>query len=221
MSPSKEPHYFALDISDFKRNPDRFRIKDEKSYLELFKDVKDEIAIGEASTTYLRNPTTPQRIHNKILRAKIIIILRDPIDQFVSGHFFNLREGWLKSTLHEHAQQRCGPVNKRNIKSNGLSVQVKRYFDIFGPKQVKIIIFEDFVKNVKETVEEVLRFLGIQDSLQNFDAKVHNPSIREDDQKLSPNDREMMIKFFRKDVEKLEIILKHKLPWPNFQNELS
>ena len=39
--------------------------------------------------------------------------------------------------------------------------QVKRYFDIFGREQVKVIIFEEFVQHPEQTVNEVLAFLGV------------------------------------------------------------
>ena len=39
--------------------------------------------------------------------------------------------------------------------------QVKRYFDIFGREQVKVIIFEEFVQHIEQSVNEVLAFLGV------------------------------------------------------------
>ena len=59
------------------------------TYLELFKGVTNEKAIGEASTTYLKKPDSPLLIHNGVPNAKIIIILRDPIEVFLSGYALN------------------------------------------------------------------------------------------------------------------------------------
>jgi len=39
--------------------------------------------------------------------------------------------------------------------------QVKRYFDMFGREQVKVIIFEEFVQRPEQSVNEVLVFLGV------------------------------------------------------------
>jgi hypothetical protein len=39
--------------------------------------------------------------------------------------------------------------------------QVKRYFDIFGREQVKVLIFEEWVQDPVKYVNEVLAFLGV------------------------------------------------------------
>ena len=53
MSHIKDPDFFAvetdLDFAVLKQ------IKDKKEYLKLFENVKDEIAVGEASPTYLQD----------------------------------------------------------------------------------------------------------------------------------------------------------------------
>ena len=79
MSPVKEPHYFSKSIV-----PDNHFLKpirDKKKYLNLFEGAKNEIAIGEASPTYLADPEAPKLIHELVPNAHIIIILRDPIER--------------------------------------------------------------------------------------------------------------------------------------------
>jgi len=56
MSPIKEPHFFSHASI---KNPWQTPINNEKDYLNLFKNVKDEKIIGEASPTYLSDPNTP------------------------------------------------------------------------------------------------------------------------------------------------------------------
>jgi len=215
MSPEKEPHYFS------KVTPGRFKISDEKTYLELFHGVKNEIAIGEASTTYLRDRETPKQIYKKIPYAKIIIILRDPIEQFVSSYFFNLYQ--RKSQLSLHGTVLKGKIDENgnlNKLNNGYSAQVKRYLDVFGASQIKIIIFEEFSKEPKKIIQEVVKFLGINEEIKNFDSKVYNPRIVEVMDKLNEKDEEILIKFFQDDVIKLQSILGRKLPWTNFKDIL-
>jgi len=52
---------------------------------------------------------------------------------------------------------------------------VKRYLDIFGPEQVKIIIFEEWTINVRSAIEKVLKFLGIEYAIHDFQEEIHNP----------------------------------------------
>ncbi|MDP9287904.1 MAG: hypothetical protein M3P08_06860, partial [Thermoproteota archaeon] len=46
----KEPHYFAPSVSENNRFS-RFVTHDKNQYLSLYKDVKEELAIGEASAS--------------------------------------------------------------------------------------------------------------------------------------------------------------------------
>ena len=77
MSPKKEPNYFSENTipNDHPIKP----IRDKKKYLELFKGVKGEKIIGEASTSYLADPEAPKLIHEACPDAKILISLRDPV----------------------------------------------------------------------------------------------------------------------------------------------
>ena len=61
MSPRKEPYFFCRDIiadDDEFCNP----IRDEKEYLKLFEDSKDEEILGEATVSYLADPNAAKRI---------------------------------------------------------------------------------------------------------------------------------------------------------------
>ena len=90
MSPRKEPNYFtSINPSSLSSPP----IKDEKKYLKLFSKVKYEKAIGEASPNYLRDPKSPELIHNAVPNSKIIIILRDPVERAYSSYLLRLSSG--------------------------------------------------------------------------------------------------------------------------------
>ena len=80
MSAEKEPNYFSMTViskDDQSANP----IRDKKKYLELFKNAKDEKIIGESSPNYLSDPEAPNLIHQVSPDAKILISLRDPVEQ--------------------------------------------------------------------------------------------------------------------------------------------
>jgi len=99
MSPVKEPAHFNpnTNYTRFSTIP----IRDKKKYLELFKDVKDETAIGEASPTYLADPQTPYLIHEVVPDARIIIILRDPVERAFSEYLLMYAIGVLKCSFSE------------------------------------------------------------------------------------------------------------------------
>jgi len=84
MSPLKEPNYFSPN------SPTR-PSHDKKRYAGLFGGVTDEIAIGEASPSYLWDPDSPKLIHDAIPKARIIISLRDPVQRAYSQYLMRTR----------------------------------------------------------------------------------------------------------------------------------
>jgi len=180
MSKIKEPYYFAPIMM-----PDNFTykpIRDTKKYLTLFEKAKLEKIIGESSTLYLYDPEAPKLIHEKNPNARILISLRDPIDRLFSHYLLVRNEGFAKKSFYEqitdeldHKIDICKPHMR--LEAGTHSICVKRYLDTFGEKQVKIIIFEEWIKNPKKAVEGILKFLDIDAVLDHFRADDHNPHI--------------------------------------------
>ena len=177
MSPIKEPNFFSIKTiaAESPVKPIRNTLK----YLSLFKKVKDEKIIGEASPSYLSDPEAPKLIHKTVPNARIIISLRDPVERTFSYYLMFVRLGLMKETFHEELEKSMKLVRAYNTRSlrleTGLYAEdVQRYLDIFGPKQVKIVIFEEFVKNPKKTMHEILLFLDIIEDLKDFKGEAYN-----------------------------------------------
>ena len=98
FSSEKEPGYFHS-IS-FGRGPAR-RVHKQSQYLKLFMGVSTEKAIGEASPGYLIDPESAKLIHDKVPNAKIIIMLRDPLERAFSHYLMRRTKGVVKQTFHE------------------------------------------------------------------------------------------------------------------------
>ena len=166
MSRVKEPHYFHR--SSFKLIARS--ITDKSEYLKLFKFATKEKAIGEASTSYLQDPESASLIHDQVPNAKIIIILRDPCQRAFSGYLMLKSEGREKKSFHQLI------TSKPSFLESGLYYsQVKGYLDVFGPKQVKVLIFEEFIKESKTVLKEILDFLQVDSKPQEIFEKIHNP----------------------------------------------
>jgi len=157
MSLQKEPHYFSS-IEHSSIHPRV--IRDKKKYLALFKKANNAKAIGEASTSYLWDPESAKLIHNTVPHAKIIIMLRDPIERTFSHYIFRLSAGKTYS-FTEAIREAMEPKNDyySTIIVNGgyYYNQVKRYLDKFGSNNVKVIIFEEFIKDSMKKVENVFK----------------------------------------------------------------
>jgi len=178
MSPVKEPNYFSVITTP--SNHELSPYKDKTKYQDLFSKVKNEKIIGEASPTYLADPDSPKLIHKVSPNAKILISLRDPIERIFSFYLMLVRLGETKLSFHEELElslktENEGEIPKLRLASGLYFENVKRYVNTFGSNQVKIIIFEEFIKNPHATVEEILKFLGINFKFEAFDSTVYNP----------------------------------------------
>jgi len=178
MSPIKEPHYFSHNTVPEKHHHLK-PIRDKKKYLELFEKVSDEKIIGEASPSYLADPNVPLLIHQVSPQARIIISLRDPLERTYSDYLMCASTGALKLSFHEEMQKELKYGRDKSKPSLELEEgfyykNVKKYFDTFGPAHVKVIIFEEFIKNITSTVKDILGFLGLDEINYQFDSKAYN-----------------------------------------------
>lgn len=178
MPSRKESNYFTKsDDPNFVKLTAPVRSKNE--YLDLFKKAKDEVAIGEACISYLSDPEAPKLIHDVVPDAKIIIILRNPIERTLSDYLYGIRMAIENLTFSDALKRDLSRLHlpyRSIIKGSFYSQKVKRYIDTFGHEQIKIIIFEEFVQNPKRTVKETLEFLGIKGEFSEFEVKAHNDS---------------------------------------------
>ncbi len=161
MPSVKEPNFFSVS-TDRKFFTDAIREKE--NYLDLFRDSGDKL-VGESSPSYLRDPKSAQLIHDVSPNAKIIIILRNPIERAFSHYllFFNL--GTIENSFSHLVNQINNledEYSKRIFEAGLYSNQVKKYLNIFGKNQVKILIFEEAFVDFEQTLNDLLRFLGIQ-----------------------------------------------------------
>ena len=175
----KEPAYF----SDIKG------ISSLNQYGSLFSGAGAEKMIGEASTAYLTSPESPVRIKGKVPHAKIIIMLRNPIDRAYSLYNWMACNGYepeesFESALEVEKTYRYGNEGFKHANPeyyynylyfySGLySEQIKRYLDNYSREQICFIIFEEFKANVKQEVNRVFTFLGVDDSIVP-EFKIHN-----------------------------------------------
>jgi Sulfotransferase domain len=163
----KEPHYF----SRIEPAPDRRaffpHVSDEASYLALFDGAAGEGYVGEASTSYLWEPHTAERINASIPDARILVMLRDPVERAHSQYWNDVREGlesrgFLEALVDE---RRSGPgawgVTSLYIECGLYADQLERYLERFG-SQVHVAFFEDYARGDGTATAEILSFLGIE-----------------------------------------------------------
>ena len=168
----KEPVYFSTLPGPI---PDRQITKQE--YLDLFSNVKNEKAIGEASIQYLRDPFSHEKIYEIAPHAKIIIMLRNPIFRAFSQYLaiWSIKKISIGQEIRKDAER----VNEKDLENDNPLVyglyynQVKRYIDKFGSNQVKVLVYEEFFNDPQQSLKEVLEFL-VPTEIKPFDSEKFN-----------------------------------------------
>jgi hypothetical protein len=182
MSSIKEPHFFCADFhleSDRAYGRERFfDFRNESAYLQLFSRAKEVKIAGESSTNYLYSQVAAEKIHNFNPDAKIIIILREPAKFLYSlhSHYVKFTEenepDFLTALALETDRKQEKATSPRVTSPSYLYYsqrveyyqQVKRYCDRFSPKQIKVVIFEEFKLENERVFREILDFLTVDSS---------------------------------------------------------
>ncbi len=165
MSHLKEPNYFSNE--EIKKD-NLYYLKanliDSLSEYEKLFDKKNQYSIyGESSVSYLSYTETAAKIKKYNPEAKILIFLRNPVERTYSHYLMDYTAGYFDVKLEEIIKNKnISPVIYNQI--IGLShfhSQIKNYFDMFDSKQIKIVIYEDFVENLESSMESIEEFLSI------------------------------------------------------------
>lgn len=188
FSKPKEPHYFADDM------PGVRIVRTEAEYQSLFKNCNGrEKQKGEGSTGYLQSSRAIQNIHQYNPNAKIIVMLRNPVDMIHSLHAhlyfrgFEDERDFIKAWKLQDSRAKGHHLPKdprlhialQYRKVGSYYQQVLRLFDFFPREQIKLILFDDFIKSPQQVFEDTLRFLGLKsDGRKTFDKVNENRSLR-------------------------------------------
>ena len=134
---------------------------------------------GEGSTmhTFLpQYPQTAERIHAYNPQMKLMYIMRDPVERAIS-HFAH-------RTGHGRTRDAIGDVLFRNpiyIDRSRYAVQLRPYLELFPREQILLLIFEEYISNQRQALEQVSGFLGISKPAgPDWEDGLHgNPSVGE------------------------------------------
>ena len=139
---------------------------------------------GEATPDYLFDPLTPERMAEAIPQARLIALLRNPVNRAYSQYRHLVRAGRETRTFEEaveaemarllldegseqppEGEAHAGLADeeiRRGYLSRGVYVdQLVRWSRFFGREQMLVLKSEDFFERPSETLKPVLGFLGL------------------------------------------------------------
>ena len=176
MPAQKELHFFTNNIiSRLNNGPKdaivkKTQINNTEKYLNFYKSVRNEIAIGDASPSYINYPGQFKKIKEFLNDPKVIIILRDPIDRAYSNYLHLKREHRETLTFKESILKE--DERKTNKYSDFWYYKFNStYYDkIIKAKEtfssVLILTIEELINNGEATLKNVYKFLEVDDTFK-------------------------------------------------------
>ena len=169
MSPKKEPQFFAADVFGDQRNV--IAVED---YRRCFERADRARVVGEASTAYMVSRIAAEQIKSYSPGARILVMLRNPIDVMHALHserlFMNTEHitDFGKAIHSDDARfwhagrwkgQRVIRPSYREVAS--FPSQLKRFVDVFGRDRVHVVVYDGFRSDPAAEYAQLLAFLGV------------------------------------------------------------
>jgi Sulfotransferase domain len=178
----KEPHFFTQIHPSRKQRYFVESVTDYADYLRLFRGAGGFRVVGDASPSYLWHPDVPRRFRARVPEARIAIILRDPLQRAHSHYLMDYREGVQNLNFYDalvedmNRREKGWGISSLYFELGQYAQQVKRYLETFQPRQIKVLFYEDFRRDVKGALCELAKFLELNTAaIERIDtSKAHN-----------------------------------------------
>lgn len=212
MSPIKEPHYYDTDIrleyydmqeqDFFKRQYEMYKlhgkahlsfIRNDKEYFSLFNPSTNEKIAGESTPYYFISKVAVDNILADNHNAKIIIMLRNPMERAYSHYKMDLQISKVKETFIEKVRSdyeiyknfnQQNPYGKKSEIENYIALgmysdKLKELYTRVKKDNIKVIIFEEFIEDISINLKEIYSFLNVNeyDNLK-LESSVSNQSLK-------------------------------------------
>ena len=138
-------------------------------YSRFFEDADNAFAVGQTSPQYLFLPAVPQRIRDCIPGARLIFILRDPIDRAHSHYWHQVRKGRETLTFEEaieteeaRTSQSFENLCRFSYTARGFYArQVSRFRRFFDEDQILLVRTEDLRKDAGAVLDKCYDHIGV------------------------------------------------------------
>ncbi|MEB3358257.1 MAG: sulfotransferase [Synechococcales bacterium] len=132
-------------------------ITSEVEYTKQFAHAQPDQIWGEISTNYYAYPESAALIHQAIPDVKLIAVLRNPIDRAYSSFQMRLREVGDVASFETELNHPNSPQTARGFYYKLLLP----YFERFPRQQIRVLFFDDFVKDQQAFFDQLCAFLDI------------------------------------------------------------
>lgn len=181
--PDCETHFFCMDdaiqhsgfffparnrtesVPDYERD----HAQNLEWYETFFEPAGPDQQVGDYSSIYLPAPDAHRRIHALIPDAKLIFMIRNPIERTYSHYWHRVKTGRAVHSFEHELQHGPSTLLLRSF----YKPQLERYFDLFPKDQIRVFLFERFVEHTQAVVNEACSFLGLSTPVDVEQASAH------------------------------------------------
>jgi Sulfotransferase domain len=129
-------------------------------YRSLFEAAREHEVTGEASPGYSAFPIfdgAPARIATTVPQAKIIYLIREPVERMISSWFQSRCDALEDRPLHESLL-----LQRKYVDLSRYATQIERYLECFDRNSILILRAEDLSADPAGTVDRACRFIGVE-----------------------------------------------------------
>jgi hypothetical protein len=161
MAPAKEIHYF-----------DRHFSRGLGWYEQHFAGADGRTAVGEATPAYLFEDVVPPRMVGTLPDARLIAILRDPVERAYSHYWLErglgreplgFREALEAEPARMSADGASPRINQAYLGCSTYLPQLRRFCEHYPRQALLVLVLEDFAQDPGRTYGAVCRFLGLEE----------------------------------------------------------
>ncbi len=134
------------------------------AYLKYFRGGRGYTAVGEVCASYMTN-LRPEVIRDVCGRVRIIVVLRNPVERFISHYRHYIRQGKLDKrgfqALTLNTMASATGLLPELLRFGQYTADLQSYLDTFGAARVHVIINDDIDAAPVTVVQRLYRFLGV------------------------------------------------------------
>jgi hypothetical protein len=182
MYPEKENRFFESVLRE--AEAENTVAEAERRYLDRVPDLGPDQVLGDTDPMYLWRPRARERIHARNPEARIVIVLRDPVERAFSWWLMARREGWGVPPIEELVDEELDRIENGHdpefpvfLPVGCYAEHVEGHLETFGEDQVGLVDFADVKQDTLAALEEIADFVGVDPAgMAEVDHEtVHNP----------------------------------------------
>jgi hypothetical protein len=148
MAEEKELYYFGSDY------PEK-----QEAYHDHFLFDEAYRYFGEATPTYYQEARIAHQIHEYCPSAKVIAVVRDPIDRMLSQFYYHKQLGYIEEDVPVEAV--TGPVARTFRRQSHYEETLPSFAETFGKEQFRVISLEEANRSLENSWKQLQQFLSL------------------------------------------------------------